>query len=368
MANTYHNILKAGTQAAYDALETKDASVLYFCTDSKKIYKGAVDFTESVLYVSTKPSTPVAGKVYIIADTNTVEAYTGSAWRTISYALTTSITASSTDAQVASAKSIYDFVTGAISDLAGSENTVSKVELKKNGEDVVAGTLVITKADESTSDLALNGVATKPTWDSTARKLTIPVVGDDDVEIEIGKDLVVKSGTYDHANEQIVLTLNNDETIQIPVADLIDEIQVSDTSSIDLTYDKSTNTVSGVVRISTASGNALTVNTTEGTEGLYISLGNYYTKSEVDSAIGDVSDVADAADTLSKANKAALDILNGAASTPNSVANLIAAQASTQAGIDSAQNGRLDALETASAATDDNVAALATATTAWGTF
>ena len=35
-------ILYYGLQAAYDALETKDADKLYFCTDSKKIFKGSV--------------------------------------------------------------------------------------------------------------------------------------------------------------------------------------------------------------------------------------------------------------------------------------------------------------------------------------
>ena len=52
---TIANILKAGLQAAYNQLETKDANTLYFCTDTGKMYKGEVDFTESVKVVATKP-------------------------------------------------------------------------------------------------------------------------------------------------------------------------------------------------------------------------------------------------------------------------------------------------------------------------
>lgn len=369
--NTYHNILKAGTQAAYEAIATKDANVLYFCTDTKKIYKGTVDFTESVILAASKPATPVAGKVYIFTDTKTVEAYVGGAWKVISYEHVTSVDAKSTDAQVASAKAVYDYVEAAIAEIATSDSVVSTIELKKDSEGaVIEGTLKITMADgTTTSDLALTGVATTPTWDSDSRKLVIPIVGKDDLEVEIGKDMVVESGYYDSATQSIVLVLANDAgTIVIPVADLIDEIKTADTDSVSLTYDKSTNTISADINISTKENNALTVVSEEGKEGLFLSLAAYYTAAEVDAAIAPVSATATAADTLSKANKGRLDVLEGDAETAGSVANAIATQASAQKAIDDAQDGKIEALETNLGTTNDNLAALATATTAWGTF
>ena len=78
MANTYTSILKYGTQAAYVALETKDANVLYF-TDKGKIYKGTQDFTESIVVVTTAPAAPVSGKIYYVTETGTLQAWVNSA-------------------------------------------------------------------------------------------------------------------------------------------------------------------------------------------------------------------------------------------------------------------------------------------------
>ena len=79
---TYPNILKYGLQASYNALATKDANVIYFCTDSKKIYKGDIDFTDSVVY-STQNSdvtAPIIGKLYVFSTTGTCEVYNGTSW------------------------------------------------------------------------------------------------------------------------------------------------------------------------------------------------------------------------------------------------------------------------------------------------
>ena len=87
---TYPNILKYGLQASYDALGVKDSNVLYFCTDTKKIYKGDIDFTDSVVLAATKPATGIiAGKLYVLADTGTVEVYAGGAWHVVAIRATT---------------------------------------------------------------------------------------------------------------------------------------------------------------------------------------------------------------------------------------------------------------------------------------
>ena len=75
MANTYNKVLLAGLQAKYDSMASHDANILYFCTDTGKLYKGDVDFSNSLVAASTKPGTPVAGKIYVLADTNTIETY-----------------------------------------------------------------------------------------------------------------------------------------------------------------------------------------------------------------------------------------------------------------------------------------------------
>ena len=74
---TYTGILKYGTQAAYEALGAKVDSCLYFCTDTGKLYKGSVDFSNSSVIAASKPAAPVVGKIYILADTKTAEIYDG---------------------------------------------------------------------------------------------------------------------------------------------------------------------------------------------------------------------------------------------------------------------------------------------------
>ena len=108
---TYNNILKYGTQAAYEAMASYDDNVLYF-TSAGKLYKGSVDMTESTRIVSTRPSTPVAGITYLIEATSgtTAEVWDGSNWHVIGYPVATVINSDSTNATVAGAKAVYDAI------------------------------------------------------------------------------------------------------------------------------------------------------------------------------------------------------------------------------------------------------------------
>ena len=141
-------ILYYGLQAGYDAIQNKDSSILYFCTDSKKIFKGEVEITEQVRYAASKTGlTPVAGKLYIFADTGTAEIYNGSAWTVVSYPILKSvagggagITVGSTDVQVPSAKAVYDYVQGIIA----GDSVVTAVTTS-----VTAGYIDVTTGDDA---------------------------------------------------------------------------------------------------------------------------------------------------------------------------------------------------------------------------
>ena len=143
MANTYTNILKAGLQASYNALQTKDNNVLYFCTDTGKIYKGEVDFTNSVVVAASKPETPIVGKLYVLADTNTVEVFVGGAWKVVSYPTVTSIDVNSDDNHIATAAAVYNAIQDAIEDLSASEDTVKAIEAGST-----EASIKITKGDD----------------------------------------------------------------------------------------------------------------------------------------------------------------------------------------------------------------------------
>ena len=369
----YAQILKAGLQAGYDALQTKDANVLYFCTDTGKIYKGEVDFTNSVIVAASKPATPVVGKVYFLADTNTVEVYTGGAWKVVSYPVAATISATSDDVHVASAKAVYDYVTGAIADITGGD-----IMLK----DVVAGDadgqLKVQKAGGAESVVTVPGVVTTPVWDAAARKLTLPVTGGQSVEVTIGKDIFLDptaANGYNAETNTIDLYLNDGNggeatKIAIPAASLID-IYTGENSTSAKTTVSDDNKIKVEVVVDPVAGNALVL--TE--SGLKVDLSAYAKTADVNSQVAAVQEVAEAADTLSKSNKAALDILNGDASTQGSVDYKVAQAKSALQEADTALGNRVKTLEEANVvdkaaiqANTDNIAALAAATTTWGSF
>ena len=186
MSTTYTQILNVGLQAAYDALETKNSNLLYFCTDTQKLYKGDIDFTNNMIVAATKPTNPVIGKIYFLADTETVEAYINGAWKVISYPAATVVDVNSDDMHLATAKAVYDVVQKAVGEVTGGGAVISDV----NASETADATVVVKKGDGTTKDVVIPGVVTKPDWDATSRKLTLPVTGSDTVVINIGKDIL----------------------------------------------------------------------------------------------------------------------------------------------------------------------------------
>lgn len=362
--NTYANILKAGTQAAYEAIQTKDNSVLYFCTDTGKIYKGSTDFTNSVVLAASKPDTPIVGKLYVLADTNTVEVYVGGAWKVVSYPTATTIDVNSDDVHVATAKAVYDAITDAVADLAGSENTIKSI-----GKGDTDGSIKITKGDDSASDLTIDGVVTTPTWNSDTRVLTLPVNGGAAVEVNIGKDIFLdpaKEQKYNPDTKCIELYLNDGTgekeatKISIPAESLVNDYTVGDTATVALTLGDD-HKITAAVKLSDDIKNAIVV---DGEKGLMVDLSAYALTDTVDSQIATVTGLANAAQAKADANEAAITILNGDANTAGSVDAKVKV---AKDAADAAQ-AKADANADDIATLDYNLNALANATTVWGTF
>lgn len=377
MANTYPKILLAGTQAAYEALQTKDDTKLYFCTDSGKIYKGSTDFSNSVVYAASKPEKPVVGKVYVLSDTNTVEVYNGTAWTVVSYPTVTTLSASSTNVQVASAKAVFDFVTSKISAVTGGSAIVTAVTAGATG----SGSFTYTTGDKKSHTVTLNGLAKTPTWDTTTRKLTIPVVGGDDVVVEIGKDIFVDpegDNSYHADTQEIWLTLNDAKktVIKIPAAGLVDVYTGGNTQSIKVAVsDGKVITANVVVRPDvTTEDNKFTNALKVGTTGLYVDLSAYATTASVNSVKSALETSIAGVKTTADANKSTLNTLTAGDTTTGSIKQQIKAEATLRANADTALDTRVKALETDNTANKasikenaDNIAALASAFT-WGTF
>lgn len=160
-----------------------------------------------------------------------------------------------------------------------------KVTYTKNGTD---------------TDVALKGVVVAPTYASATRTLTLPVMKADgtteNVVMALGADMVVKSGRYDSTTQKIILTLTDDSTIEIPASDLVDIYTGGTTNTAVVSVDAN-NEITAQVRVSAKTGNALSVETGTGEEGLYVA------PATIDSALSDSSENA----VQNKVVKGALD-------------------------------------------------------------
>ena len=338
---TNTKILYYGLQASYDALATKDNDILYFCTDSKKIFKGSVEMTEQVRFAASKAgvASPVAGKLYVFADTGTVEIYNGSVWTVVSYPILKSVAgggagidATSTDVQVPSAKAVYDYVQGII----GGDDVVTEIDVSEE-----EGKITVIKGDGSETDVAVHGVVTTPSYEPSTRTFTFPIVDGNDVVVELGKDIFIDpeaDNRYENGNIYLYLndgTATSDPTeLVIPVTALVTDYFGDATDTISVNVDNTTHKVTADVRVRPdGSGftNLLKVSSTTGAVGLYVDRtqidlntaalevlnGNDTTAGSVAYAVKQLADGAVATNT------AAIAVLNGDATVTGSVAQQV---------------------------------------------
>lgn len=247
-------ILFAGTQANYNALATKDATKLYFITDTQKLYKGEIDMTAAVRVVSALPSAGSAANnvVYVVNDGNFQKAcYTvngGTSYIDIALAWIQAIDDNSSSptynadstTTVPTTKAVADYVlskvgeSGAITALAKNASTAAFIDYCKNGSTTVAGSVEV------------GGVSKIPTWDAATETLTIPYTGfgatsAGSVSVNFGKYSLVKEARYNATTEKIDFWLEGSDPstdepdFSVDVSALVTEIAVVDTDSVDLT-------------------------------------------------------------------------------------------------------------------------------------
>jgi len=252
-----------GTQAQYDALTTKDDDVLYFLTDTKRIFKGSIEYTKTAKVVAGLPSTSSGefGVIYINTSDNIPYVFNGTGYTAIIKAYSTTIDSSTaTDNTIPTTKAVKEYVdankttiSGIVTDI-GYNQSEGKIDLYKDN------------GSNSSKTLQLTGVAHNPTYESSSRKITIPVFGENDLVIELGVDAFVQEGSYNSTDKTIELTLTNGQEVVIPAGDLVKEYLAGNTASINLSIDSSTNTFTGNVNISSETGNALQLKD----DGLYV--------------------------------------------------------------------------------------------------
>lgn len=154
----YDIFMKKGLQAAYDKIGEKDASTLYFCTDSGNLYLGATALSGKISF--TKPQTGVVGTLYVTG--GCAYAWNGTGYVQVSKPAVTAVPDSgANDNNFPTTKAVVDFVTKKLADLNGGDLTTIKNDIKTLKADVEAAETDITNL--KTKDTEIEGNVTANT-------------------------------------------------------------------------------------------------------------------------------------------------------------------------------------------------------------
>ena len=256
---TWHYV----TRAAYDAAEAsvKTSDKLYFLSDTKEIYRGTENFTESVIVYTTEPTVKAVGKLYINATTLEGKIWNGSAWTTVIQPVQAAIDATDA-AKPVSGKAVAEYVGEEIAKVTGSGNLVADVEYVANSK-----SLSVTMADGTSDTIQLTGLAVDLDYDATTGKIMIKDATGQTVGTGINIDLerFVSAASYDHETGKISLTFNDGDTpLEIDIGDLVDTYTAKSGKGVSLTVTGNEFTAEAI--IASTAGNMLQLTDS----GLYV--------------------------------------------------------------------------------------------------
>ena len=240
---------RTGTLEAYQGI-TPDNNTLYFIEDTLQLYKGSELYAKSYRIVDSVPTVGMEGVLYIDRVNKAIKAFENGVWvdgLNLKPVIADEVTVSGTDA--VSGKAVAAYVQTAIENVTGGENATVITGIV-TGSDF--GTLVVTQGTEETPvSVNLDGVVLNPTYKADTRTITLPVLGADkeDIVINLGKDMVVKSGSYDAATGDLVLVLTDDSEVKIPVGDLVDTYNPSSDKSGAVQIEISNHEIKGTVLV-----------------------------------------------------------------------------------------------------------------------
>lgn len=309
-----------------------DLKTIYWLDDGT-IYVGNNLYGGKIQIIEADPDYPEMNTIYVDKNTLSMKTYNGVSYDVISKGYTISVVDSSTDELVPTAKAVASYVQNKIQEIIESGTGVTSISYVENGE------LSVTK-DGETSTIPLNGMTYSPTYDETARKLTIPIVGDSALEINFAKDTAVTAGKYNEDTNEIWLTLAEDKTytdesklIKIPAQGLIDIYTGKETSTTTTTV-SDTNEISVNVKVSAESGNSLSVKD----DGLYVNVPSDTNKlDKVTTGHVDEIITANADGTVKVSGKS----IGGATLVPTPDSNTLATESAVKSYADSVGNTAL---------------------------
>lgn len=237
---------------------------MYFLSDTREIYRGSDPFTESVvMYTGTLPTSPALNRLYINSETLEGKIWQGAlnGWITVIQAVSDTVI---DQAKLpVSGKAVIAYVAAEISKMATAKDSVSALSW-----DSAEHLLTVTKGDNSSENIIFDGLGVSLQYSASTGELSMldangNALGD---AIKLDLERFVSSGEYNVNEKTIYLYFNAEKTdyVTIPVEDLVDIYQVESSNTLNLSV--AGNTITGSVKISTASGNLITVDE----NGLYV--------------------------------------------------------------------------------------------------
>lgn len=262
---SWHYVTSAAYAAASASEKTDDK--LFFLSDTKQIFKGTNNFTESVILYTTLPTTPAAGKLYIDSTTLEGKIYNGSAWQTVIQPVQATLSASDTSKPV-SGKAVADYVADQIATVTGSSDLVTDVDYVANTNSLTVTYADSTQENPHVDTIPMTNVAADLTYNSTTGLLQVKNASGTAIGTGINLDLerFVQSASYE---DGIITLVFNDSSnpIEIDVGDLIDTYTAGDSTTVDMTLTGNQFTAEVLV----ANSGAYTDNILQKTDsGLYV--------------------------------------------------------------------------------------------------
>lgn len=256
---TWHYITSEAYNAASAAEKSSDK--LFFLSDTKQIFRGTENFTESVVLYDTEPTTKAVGKLYINSTTLEGRIWNGTAWTTVIQPVQSAIVSGDTSKPVSS-KAVEDYVAKEISAVTGSDGLVADV-----GYNSSTNAITVTMADGTSDSIPMTNVAADLVYDKTTGLLQVKNAAGTTIGAGISLDLerFVSEATFDDSTNVITLKFNDDqEPLTIPVGALVDTYTAGNSTTIQMTVTGNQFTAEAIV--SSEAGNTLV----KTDKGLYV--------------------------------------------------------------------------------------------------
>lgn len=326
----------AGTAAKYAALTSHDANTLYFLEDTHQLYKGDTAFTQLFEVVTTDPTvgdsgTAKRGVTYVNTTTGRVTYFNGSVLQEIVPAKGTSISGTGDNTHLATTKAVVDYVAakssaddvdaltkrvstneGNITTIQGQITTINGTgtgSIKKAASDAQAAAISAASSDATTK--ANNALTSAKSYaDNLNTTMTTKVNGKADKATTLAGYGITNAFTKDETTTAINTAVANAHHLKREIVATLPAVASANADTIYMVPDSGKTDAAGSTSSSykeymLINGAFERIGTSD------VDLSNYYTKTQVDTAI-DGAKTAAANDASTKATNAKNDAIAAA--------------------------------------------------------